>query len=96
MLVRLRVKFEEKSDSIRIWMGRYYLEHFLPAGPPNRFGKVTLTYALSIIITNIPSSRAEVLSTPVSDHQPIVVSAPTGRLRKLPAERAVRSWSRAD
>ena len=52
--------------------------------------------ALDHIITNIPSSRAEVLSTPVGDHQPIVVSAPIGRLRKLPAERAARSWGRAD
>ena len=52
--------------------------------------------ALDHIITNIPSSRAEVLSTPVSDHQPIVVSAPIGRLRKPRAERTTRSWGRAD
>ena len=52
--------------------------------------------ALDHIITNITSSRADVLTTPISDHQPIAVSAPIGRLRKQPTERTTRNWGRAD
>ena len=40
--------------------------------------------------------RAEVLRTPISDHQPITVSAPIGRVRKQSTMRTVRSWGRAD
>ncbi|KAF0299077.1 RNA-binding protein Raly [Amphibalanus amphitrite] len=52
--------------------------------------------ALDHIITNISSSRADVLTTPISDHQPIAVSAPIGRLRKQPTERTTRNWGRTD
>ena len=40
VLVRKGTKFEEKFDSIRVLMARTYLEHFSPAGPNNRIGKV--------------------------------------------------------
>ena len=54
--------------------------------------------SLDHIITNVksPAARAEVIETDISDHLPIVVSAPIGRLRKLPVERTTRNWRGAD
>ena len=36
------------------------------------------------------------IETDVSDHLPIAVSVPIGRLRKLPVERTTRNWRHAD
>ncbi|KAF0299165.1 hypothetical protein FJT64_003567 [Amphibalanus amphitrite] len=54
--------------------------------------------ALDHIVTNIkiPPARVEVIETDISDHLPIAISAPVGRLRKLPVERTTRSWRHAD
>ena len=52
--------------------------------------------ALDHAVTNVPSARASVLSTPIGDHQPITVSVPIGRLRKPANERTSRNWGRAD
>ena len=54
--------------------------------------------ALDHVITNVkvPAVRAEVLKTDISDHLPIAVSAPIGRLRKPAMQRTTRDWRRAD
>ena len=54
--------------------------------------------ALDHVVTNvkIPTARAEVIETDVSDHLPIAISAPIGRLRKQPMERTTRNWRRVD
>ena len=51
---------------------------------------------LDHIVTNIGHSHVTVLHTAFSDHQPVILEAPVGRLRRRPVYHYTRSWRTAD
>ena len=80
-------RYEAALSELNVTQLVYEPTHLLPS--PSALDHV-------IIITNVPSPRADVINIPISDHLPVAVSAPTGRVRKLPTECVTRNWARAD
>ena len=47
-------------------------------------------------ITNIAQCSVSIIDSSMSDHQPVIVEAPIGRLRRRPTYKTTRSWRTAD